>query len=103
MSLREEDNDYLHVVARVDETTRVIECRNQMQWIVQRRVGNRWRGFWFCRTKEALLRGCAAHPDLAALPDRFVEPARATGSVVGAPRVVSGRIASNRALAGTDA
>jgi hypothetical protein len=56
-------DEYARVVVRLDARTRVIECRDGVQWIVQRIHGTRnggceWEGVSFCRTKEALLR-CA--------------------------------------------
>jgi hypothetical protein len=73
-------DDYPAVVY-LSDTGRVIECRDGIQWIVQRRRSvcpNSWRGVSYCRTKQALLR-CAGTPGgfamerLHALPDRFPE------------------------------
>jgi hypothetical protein len=71
------------VVAVLNGKWRVIECRDRIQWILQSRDSLKatvgvWRGRSYCRTKEALLRVCAAHAGmidptaaaiLAALPD----------------------------------
>ena len=49
-----------------------------IQWVLQARWGRQWRGVWFARTKQGLLRGAdqyASHPALVALPDKF-EPRR---------------------------
>ncbi|MBR0696707.1 hypothetical protein [Bradyrhizobium lablabi] len=74
-------DEYSRVVAHLDDATRVIECRDRIQWIVQRRSGHRWNGVSFCRTKEALLwcSGVRAggNASLDALPDRFPEAAEA--------------------------
>jgi hypothetical protein len=73
-------DEYYRAIAQLDQNTRVIECKDGIQWIVQRRAGDAWRGVSFCRTKEALLR-CVRewvpgeHPVLAVLPDRFPEAA----------------------------
>ena len=72
-------DEYARVVVRLSDVTRVIECRDSVQWIVQRahiRNGKRsWDGVWFCRTKEALLRGPgvprSGNAILDALPDWF--------------------------------
>jgi hypothetical protein len=70
------------VVAILNPKWRVIECRDQIQWILQSRESVKsepglWRGRSYCRTKEALLRVCAFHASdinpiaadvLAALP-----------------------------------
>jgi hypothetical protein len=83
----EEADDYSTVVARLNAGWRVIGCRAGIQWIVQRRAGERhgkprWESRSFCRTKEALIRLCRTHAGeidpvaeaiLAALPDRFPE------------------------------
>ena len=80
-STREESDDYQAVVAVLNSRWRVIECRDGIQWIVQRRRGHRdglpvWRGESFCRTKSALLqciREKCGDVDLGvvALPDHF--------------------------------
>ena len=68
----ESSNDYPSIV--LDDDTRVIECANAIQWIVQKRSGSRWRGRYFCRTKEGLLLYASPiTPELLALPDRFPE------------------------------
>jgi hypothetical protein len=69
---REYAEDYPYVVAVLDAKTRVIECADGIQWIVQRRTGSLkypWAGRSFCRTKEALLRIAGRHPALEALPE----------------------------------
>lgn len=58
---REEADDYPAIVALLDTGWRVIECRDSIQWIVQRRAGKRhgqtrWESRCFCRTREGLLR-----------------------------------------------
>jgi hypothetical protein len=72
----ESHDQYCRVVACLCPKTRVIECPAGIQWIVQRKNGQRWIGMSFCCTREALLR-CArqwvpgAHPALLALPERL--------------------------------
>jgi hypothetical protein len=77
-------DDYPAVVIYLSDKRRVIECRDGLQWIVQRRRSvcpNSWRGVSYCRRKEGLL-GCAGSADaramerLHALPDRFPEDVR---------------------------
>ena len=55
-----------------------------MQWILQRRQGKQWRGYWFCRTREALIRGAREHAGpiggdalviLLRLPEHYPEAA----------------------------
>ena len=64
-SHRESDDNYDCVVARLDDGWRVIVCRDDLQWILQRRDGERvgrarWTGVGYCRTRESLLRLCRA-------------------------------------------
>ena len=95
-----EENDVYPTIASLNARWQVIECKNSIQWILQRQDGrgaNHWRGYWFCRTREALLR-CArerageisgdALVILLRLPERFPETgktslARAAASVWG--------------------
>jgi hypothetical protein len=77
----------------LSDKLRVIECRNGLQWILQRRRSrcpNSWRGIKYCRTKEVLMRyvhtadaaanvhtaDAAAMEILCALPDLFPERPR---------------------------
>jgi hypothetical protein len=78
----EHREDYPHIVAVLDAKTRVIECADRIQWIVQRRTGSLdrpWAGRSFCTSKQALLRIAGRHPlsgreaALEALPDYFPE------------------------------
>jgi hypothetical protein len=78
----ENSDDYPCVVAALNPKWRVIVCRNALQWILQRRQGKTWRGYWFCRTREALIRGARkcvgqiggdALVILLRLPERFPE------------------------------
>jgi hypothetical protein len=68
----------------LDARTRVIAA--DIQWIIQRRLGNGprpWQGMYYCRTKEGLLHCMECRdmmdmpvpPELLALPDRFPEAA----------------------------
>ena len=82
---RESDDNYDRVVARLDDRWRVIVCRDDVQWILQRRDGERagrarWTGVGYFLTREALLRvsraSCAwidpaALAVLEALPEHF--------------------------------
>lgn len=82
-SCRERDNDYRGIIACLSPQCRVIVCHDGLQWIVQRRDGQRsgwarWAGAHYFRTRDALLRFCrtscerihpAAWASLGALPD----------------------------------
>jgi hypothetical protein len=64
---RNESSDtYSDVVAVLNRKWRVIRCRDGIQWILQSRdsataVKGIWRSRSYCRTKEVMLRVCAAH------------------------------------------
>lgn len=88
MSQREAADDYTAVVAKLNQNWRVITCRDGIQWILQHRGSPKksrkddWRGRWYCRTSEALLRGTRAYAGsidsqamllLMKLPDRIEE------------------------------
>src|SRR5262245_23488791 len=56
----EEADNYRAVVAILNPRWRIIECRNGIQWILQRSAGlrhgkTRWEGRCYCRTRECLL------------------------------------------------
>ena len=81
----EEADDYHAVVARLNDRWRVIVCAAGIQWILQRRRGERrgtarWEGRCCCRTSGALNRLSRTHAGavdpvaaaiLASLPDRI--------------------------------
>jgi hypothetical protein len=68
----ETSDGYPHVVAMLDDKTRVIAA--DIQWIVQRRRGRVWDSKYFCRTKAGLLLYARpVTPELLALPDYFPE------------------------------
>lgn len=89
-SYRESDDDYAYIVTRLGDAGRVIVCRDDLQWILQRRDGKkagraRWAGVGYCTTREGLLRLCRASgarigPSelavLAALPGNIARCAR---------------------------
>jgi hypothetical protein len=54
----EEDDDYAGGIITSDGDVRVINCKDNIQWIVQHRKGEVWRSRSFCRTRAALIR-CA--------------------------------------------
>lgn len=81
-SRRETDEGYQAVLAvTADRRYRVINCKDGIQWIVQRRdiVGGRWRSQAYYRRKTSLVR------DLGNLPDKgFV------GTIQGFPEIHMG-------------
>lgn len=54
--LSEQAEDYPHVVSTLNSQWRVIRCRDEIQWILQRKTGGRWRPLAYCRTRDGLLR-----------------------------------------------
>ena len=81
----ESADEYSGIVARLSTNHRVIICKDQTQWILQRRDGERhgrarWAGVGHFLTREALLRASrvlctridpAVLAALAALPEYF--------------------------------
>jgi len=85
-SRSEEADDYTALVARLNDRWRVIVCAAGIQWILQRRRGERRgtarsEGRSYCRTSEALKRLSRRHAGaidptvaailLASLPERI--------------------------------
>ena len=52
---READDAYPTLVA-LEGRARVINCKDNMQWVLQRRRGEQWSAVAFCRTRDALIR-----------------------------------------------
>lgn len=80
--VRGEESGSYPVIANLNDRWRVVACSAGIQWILQRRRGDRWDGYWFCRTREALVRGARKHAGeiggvalvtLLRLPERFPE------------------------------
>ncbi len=81
----ESADEYSGIVARLCASHRVITCKDRIQWILQRRDGERhgrarWAGVGYFLTREALLRASrtlcaridpAALAAMAALPEHF--------------------------------
>jgi hypothetical protein len=82
----EEADDYHAIIARLNDSWRVIVCAADLQWILQRGYmarnhgDMRWRGRSYCRTSEALRRCTREHAGsvdpsalaiLATLPERI--------------------------------
>lgn len=60
MSERERDDGYWKVVAVLNADYRVIECRDGIQWIVQRRFPSQWQGQKYHRSREGLIAAAKA-------------------------------------------
>jgi hypothetical protein len=86
MSRVETADGYCGFVAQLNPDWRVVECRDRIQWILQRRGSPKmsrrddWRGRSYCRTSQALNRSAreyagavdpAAAGILGALPARI--------------------------------
>ena len=56
--LSEQQQDYPYVVVNIRTHFRLIECRDNIQWILQRRDKNinRWRAFSYCKLKKSIVR-----------------------------------------------
>ena len=83
-ALQETSDAYARVEAKPAPGWRVVTCKDQIQWILQRRkkggAERPWRGVGYFRTKDALIKACAslcgrvdpaAMAALAALPQNF--------------------------------
>lgn len=53
---RESADDYARVILTLSNNTRIISCRDGIQWILQKRTGGRWRAHSYIRHKDSLLR-----------------------------------------------
>ena len=72
-SHRESDDDYSNVIAQLGPTHRVIVCKDNIQWIVQRRKDS-WRSLHYLTSRDGVLRRVKGLPGweaLNALPDHF--------------------------------
>jgi hypothetical protein len=85
-SRREADDDY-PIIARINDNTRVIACKDGIQWIIQGLSGGRWRGVSYCRSRHTLIVRCREYhgplaPEalelLKALPEWFIERGKGT-------------------------
>lgn len=83
-STHETADGYSRIVAQLGDGGRVIVCKDNIQWILQRRKNGGgewpWRAVGYCRTRKALMRLAAtscgpidpvALAALAALPENF--------------------------------
>lgn len=55
-SSRETADNYSGVIAYIGSDRRVVNCTDNLQWIVQRHAGGRWRARSYVRTRSVLLR-----------------------------------------------
>ena len=60
---REIDNHYIHLVAQLNPKHRVVRCKDNIQWIIQRRDGRnkhgqKWKNVKYCVLPETLQRMC---------------------------------------------
>ncbi|RUU47469.1 hypothetical protein EOD08_06485 [Mesorhizobium sp. M6A.T.Ca.TU.002.02.2.1] len=55
MTNKETSNDYGDIIVTLNDTTRIINCPNNIQWIVQTLSGRRWRSCSFWRRRDALI------------------------------------------------
>ena len=72
-SKSERDEGYGSVVVRLDDKHRVINCSDNLQWIIQRKRGQQWHGYSFHRCREVLIERSGAKGEtlavLQALPE----------------------------------
>jgi hypothetical protein len=82
-SHRESDDAYPTLV-QVDDRTRVISCKDDLQWILQRRQGGKWCSIAFCRTRGGMVQ--AANAAGCAIDKVLVLPERHDGLIDNEPR-----------------
>jgi hypothetical protein len=76
-SHRERDDNYQSVIVQLDPRWRIIECRDAIQWIIQKRSAEpshsgEWRGDSYVVSRDALIelsvkRGLLSEPSLRAV------------------------------------
>ena len=54
-SVREKDCGYIGVICHLNDRCRVINCKDDLQWVVQRLDGAYWRGVSFHRDRAVLI------------------------------------------------
>lgn len=73
-SKRESDADYAGVICQLDDRTRIVECKDGIQWILQVRYAARWRNCSYHLSRDVLIErsGATGAPlaILLALPER---------------------------------
>jgi hypothetical protein len=52
---RAEESGDCPAVAKLNDRWHVIRCKDGIQWVLQRRRGAKWRGAYYCRSREGLL------------------------------------------------
>ena len=78
LTTSEKSDHYACVIAQ-GERARVIVCKHNLQWVIQRRKGGpqgRWLAVGYCRARSTVLRlwaglGEPPNPALDALPERM--------------------------------
>ncbi len=87
---RRECSDTYSKIVHSTDALRVIACREDTQWIIQRRrpakqpAGRAWTAIGYCVTRDALLRLWRKHTgsvpsELAALPKNFIRRVKRVG------------------------
>jgi hypothetical protein len=66
-SKRERDEDYDRVIVRLDDRDRVINCSDNLQWIIQRRRGDQWHGYSFHRCRDVMIERSSAKGESLAI------------------------------------
>jgi hypothetical protein len=81
--LKESDNDYQKVICKLSKKFRVIDCRNGIQWILQKQDndGRRWRSLNYHTHRSSLIRDAGKQDvgttPLKSLPERHWSPSKA--------------------------
>jgi hypothetical protein len=63
----ESEEAYPMVVVSLSDKLRIVDCRDQMQWIVQKRQSGRWLGISYHRCRDVMIERWCSGADTMAL------------------------------------
>lgn len=75
---RETDDDYAHVVGQLGPKHRLVECKDNIQWIFQTGSKGRWRNVKFLTSRAGVAGRVVGLPGADALVDTLPERYRAS-------------------------
>lgn len=102
--MKETDHYYSNIVQQLTSNLRVINCRNNLQWIVQLkdRHGSRWRNISYHRERSSLIRLVNSMGVNTATLDRLPEHYRGY-SKAGCASILPKDVTLQKAFSGTSA
>ena len=63
ISHRERDDAYIGTIVKLNSRWRLIRCKNQIQWIIQRKESSHlgyWRGRKYLTTQKSVIEACGS-------------------------------------------